>query len=198
MLSVLLLSASKALPAALLYSVLGLLGCGMKDDASRVVGASDPKPVQKQAKSAASVSRRQPSAPKAVCTLTNDTLAGQPFGAEPTVEELLRAGAKVSARKPFANLHVAGQMDTILTLRHQGNQFEFYRTFEKDLLRQAVITNFRPSYGQRLRATLTESTRQNGGPCNQLRIRDTERANNVSATFTAGQPSVAHVQPYWD
>ncbi|QNH62386.1 hypothetical protein [Hymenobacter sediminicola] len=195
MLSTLFLSASKALPAALLYSALGLLGCGM-EDTSRMVGASDPKPVQRQ--QAKPAVRKQPSAPKAVCTLTNDTLAGQPFGAEPTVEELMRAGAKVSSRKPFANLHVAGQMDTILTLRHQGNQFEFYRTFEKDLLRQAVITNFRPSYGQRLRATLTESTRQNGGPCNQLRIRDTERANNVSATFTAGQPSVARVQPYWD
>jgi hypothetical protein len=114
------------------------------------------------------------------------------------VQELLGAGATVKARKPFANLHEAGQMDTILTLQHQGNQFEFYRSPEKDLLRQAVITNFRPDYGRRLRATLNESARQNGGTCLQLRLRDTERANSVSATFTAGQPSIARVQPYFD
>ncbi|SHL64313.1 hypothetical protein [Hymenobacter psychrotolerans] len=195
MLSALLLSASKGLPAVLLYSALGLLSCGPGDN-SQVVATSEPKPAKRPP--AAKAPQRPAATPKAVCTLTNDTLAGQPFGAEPTVAELLRAGAKVSSRKPFANLHVAGQTDTILVLRHQGNQFEFYRTFEKDLLRLAIITNFRPSYGQRLRFTLTESARQNGGPCNQLRIRDTERANNVSATFTAGQPSVAHVQPYWD
>ncbi|MBC6699942.1 hypothetical protein [Hymenobacter sp. BT190] len=194
MLSAVLLSASKGLSAALLYAALGLFGCGSDDNGHTVVRTA-PKPARQQP----AKPRAQPAAaPKAVCTLTNDSLAGQPFGLEPTVAELLAAGAKVTARKSFANLHEAGQIDTILTLRHQGNQFEFYRTPEKDLLRQAVITNFRPDYGRRLRATLNESAKQNGGTCLQLRLRDTERANSVSATFTAGQPSVARVQPYLD
>jgi hypothetical protein len=194
MLSAMLLSTSKGVSAALLYAALGLFGCG-PDDTRQVAARPEPKPARRQA----SRPRTQPAvAPKAVCTLTNDSLAGQPFGPEPTVQELLSVGATIKARKPFANLHEAGQMDTILTLQHQGNEFEFYRTPDKDLLRQAVITNFRPDYGRRLRATLNESARQNGGPCLQLRLRDTERANNVSATFTAGQPSIARVQPYFD
>jgi hypothetical protein len=194
MLSAVLLSASKGLPATLLYAALGLLGCS-SDDSRRPAAAPTPQPTRRHAPKP----RAAPTtAPKAVCTLTNDSLAGQPFGSEPTVEELVEAGAKVTARKPLANLHVAGQTDTILTLQHQGNEFEFYRAPEKDLLRQAVITNFRPDYGRRLRATLNESARQNGGACLQLRLRDTERTNNVSATFTAGQPSVARVQPYLD
>ena len=193
MFSAVLLFVFKALPGVLLSAALSLFGCGTQEQTK--TPAPEPGPTRRRA---AVAPPQQPSAPKSVCTLTNDTLAGQPFGAEPTVEELVRAGAKITARKPFSNLHVAGQTDTIVTLRHQGNEFEFYRTFEKDLLRQAVITNFRPNYGQRLRATLNESARQNGGPCGQLRLRDTERANNVSATFTAGQPSVARVRPYLD
>ncbi|WBA41055.1 hypothetical protein [Hymenobacter canadensis] len=194
MLSAMLLSTSKSLSAALLYAALGLFGCG-PDDTGRTVARPVPQPTRRLAPKP----RTPPvAAPKAVCTLTNDSLAGQPFGPEPTVQELLAVGAKMTARKPFANLHEAGQMDTILTLQHQGNEFEFYRTPDKDLLRQAVITNFRPDYGRRLRATLNESARQNGGTCLQLRLRDTERANSVSATFTAGQPSTARVQPYFD
>lgn len=133
----------------------------------------------------------------AACILTNDTLAGQPFGTEPTVAELLRAGGSIVARQPCVNLHEANQIDTIIVLRHAGNAFEFYRCPDKDLLRQAIITNFRPPYGQRLRHNLA-SAQQSGGTCGQLRIRDTERANNVSVTFSGGQPSVARVQPYWD
>ncbi|MCC2545627.1 hypothetical protein LJY25_04160 [Hymenobacter sp. BT175] len=150
--------------------------------------------VRKERKAAA----QPPQTPKPTCTLTNDTLAGQPFGTEPTVAELLSVGGRVIARKAYRNVHEAGQMDTILTVRHQGNVFEFYRTPEQDLLRQAIITNFRPAYGQRLRVNLKASARQNGGICSQLRIRDTERANNVSVTFANGQPSQARVQPYLD
>ncbi|PJJ52796.1 hypothetical protein CLV45_3453 [Hymenobacter chitinivorans DSM 11115] len=136
--------------------------------------------------------------PRATCVTTNDTLAGQPFGAELTTDELLRAGAKVVSRRCLANVHEKGQTDTILTLQHQGNQFEFYCLPEQRLLRRAVITNFRPGYGQRLRQTLDASTRQNGGSCAKVQIRDTERANNVSATFTEGKPAVARVEPYLD
>ncbi|MDF7812549.1 hypothetical protein [Hymenobacter sp. YC55] len=178
-------------PVLLLYVVLGLSSCEAKDPPATV--ASKPKQERRQP-----TTPPPPAAPKASCTLTNDTLAGQPFGAEPTVEELLRSGAKIVSRKAFANLHEAGQTDTILTLQHQGNSFEFYHSPEKDLLRQAVITNFKPAYGQRLRLTLNESARQSGGPCGQLRLRDTDHANMVSATFTAGQPSQARVQPYLD
>lgn len=194
MLSAMLLSTSKGFSAALLYAALGLFGCG-PDDTTRTAASPQQQPVRRQP----AKPRTMPAAaPKAVCLLTNDSLAGQPFGPEPTVQELLQAGATLKSRKPFANLHEAGQMDTILTLQHQGNEFEFYRTPDKDLMRQAVITNFRPDYGRRLRATLNESARQNGGACLQLRLRDTERANNVSATFSAGQPSIARVQPYFD
>ena len=179
------------LSALLLYVALGLVSCEAKEPPATV--ANKPKQERREP-----VAPPQPVTPKASCTLTNDTLAGQPFGMEPTVEELLRSGAKVVSRKAFENLHEAGQTDTIITLQHQGNSFEFYHSPEKDLLRQAVITNFKPSYGQRLRLTLNESARQSGGPCGQLRLRDTDHANMVSATFTAGQPSLARVQPYLD
>ena len=183
----------KFLPALLLGAALGLASCEVKHPP--VAAPPAPKPAQRPV---AATPQAPPVAPQAPCTLTNDTLAGQPFGAEPTVTELLQAGARLVGRRPFANVHEAGQTDTILLLRHQGNSFEFYRAPEKDLLRQAVITNFRPAYGQRLRRTLTESARQTGGPCGQLRLRDTDRANTVSATFTAGQPSQARVEPYFD
>jgi len=176
----------------LLYAALGLAGCEAKTPP--VAATTKPKPERRPAP----VVAPPQAVPKAACTLTNDSLAGQPFGAEPTVEELMGAGAKLVSRKPYLNPHEAGQTDTILTLRHQGNSFEFYRTPDKDLLRQAVVTNFQPAYGQRLRKTLNESARQSGGPCGQLRLRDTDRANMVSATFTAGQPSLARVQPYLD
>ncbi|TGE21233.1 hypothetical protein E5K00_13125 [Hymenobacter aquaticus] len=140
----------------------------------------------------------RPVPPRATCVMTNDTLAGQPFGAELTTEELLRAGARVVSRRCLANAHEKGQTDTILTLQHQGNQFEFYCMPEQRLLRRAVITNFRPAYGQRLRQTLDASTRQTGGSCAKVQIRDTERANNVSATFSEGKPAVARVEPYLD
>lgn len=186
------LSIRNLLPVVLLSTTLGLASCETKHPP---VAATVPKQTRLPEPAP---TQRKAVAPKASCTLTNDTLAGQPFGTEPTVEELLRTGATMLSRKPFANLHEAGQMDTILTLRHRGNSFEFYRTPDKDLLRQAVITNFQPAYGQRLRATLNESAQQSGGPCGQLRLRDTERTNTISATFTAGQPSQARVQPYWD
>jgi len=189
---VVLLSSRALLLALGLCATVGLASC----EAKQPPVATQTTPTKRQPPTPAAVP--QPVAPKAACTLINDTLAGQPFGEEPTVEELLRTGAKVLSRKPFANLHEANQMDTILMVSHQGNSFEFYRTPDKDLLRQAVIANFRPAYGQRLRATLNESARQSGGPCGQLRLRDTERANTISATFTAGQPSQARVQPYWD
>lgn len=179
-------------PTLLLSIALGLTSCEAKDPPATVV--TPPKQERRQPVAAPP----QPVAPKASCTLTNDTLAGQPFGLELTIEELLHSGAKVVSRKAFANVHEAGQTDTILTLQHQGNSFEFYHSPEKDLLRQAVITNFKPAYGQRLRLTLNESARQSGGPCGQLRLRDTDHANTVSATFTAGQPSLARVQPYLD
>ncbi|HEX8427938.1 hypothetical protein [Hymenobacter sp.] len=190
--SALLLFRKHFFPTLLLYVAMGLASCEAKDPPATVAT----KPKQERRRPA--TPRPQPVSSNTPCTLTNDTLAGQPFGAEPTVEELLRSGAKIVSRKPFANMHEAGQTDTILTLQHQGNSFEFYHSPEKDLLRQAVITNFQPAYGQRLRVTLNESARQSGGPCGQLRLRDTDRANTVSATFTAGQPSLARVQPYLD
>lgn len=180
------------LPTLLLCGALGLASC----EAKQPPVVTKAKPAQPQ--QPAPVAPPQPVAPKAACTLINDTLAGQPFGTEPTVEELLSTGAKVLSRKPSANMHETGQMDTILMVRHEGNSFEFYRTPDKDMLRQAVIINFQPAYGQRLRATLNESARQSGGPCGELRLRDTEQINTISATFTAGQPSLARVQPYWD
>ncbi|TGE26727.1 hypothetical protein [Hymenobacter metallicola] len=194
MVSAVLLSAAKLVPALAVYVAIGLGACS----------GDKPPVVTARAQAAPPTSPKRRVAPKpvavrqATCVMTNDTLAGQPFGTEPTVAELLGAGAKVMSRKPFPNLHEKGQTDTILTLQHQGNQFEFYCMPEQRLLRRAVITNFRPAYGQRLRLTLDASTRQNGGSCAKVHIRDTERANNVSATFSEGKPAVARVEPYLD
>jgi hypothetical protein len=192
MFSAALLSSAKLVSALAVYAATGLGACHNDDTPAARAQSTPPAPGRRKAAVARSV------ATKATCITTNDTLAGQPFGTEPTVAELLRAGAKVTARKPFANVHEQGQTDTILTLQHQGNQFEFYCIPEQRLLRCAVITNFRPAYGQRLRLTLDASARQNGGACIKMQIRDTERANNVSATFLAGKPAIARVEPYLD
>ncbi|UOQ54035.1 hypothetical protein [Hymenobacter cellulosivorans] len=184
MLSAALLSAVK------LVSALAVCAAVSTSPASRTQSEPPPSPKRRTVP--------RPVTSKATCVTTNDTLAGQPFGAELTAEELLQAGAKIVSRKLFANVHEKGQNDTILTLQHQGNQFEFYCMPEQRLLRRAVITNFRPGYGQRLRETLDASTRQSGGSCSKVQIRDTERTNNVSATFSEGKPAVARVEPYLD
>ncbi|MCB2406383.1 hypothetical protein [Hymenobacter lucidus] len=191
MFSAAVLSSAKLVTTLAVYAALGLGACHSDDTAVAKAQTAPPTPARRKAPVAKPVA-------KASCITTNDTLAGQPFGTEPTVAELLSAGAKVVSRKPFANVHEKGQTDTILTLQHQGNQFEFYCMPEQRLLRRAVITNFRPAYGQRLRVTLDASARQNGGSCIKMQIRDTERANNVSATFSEGKPAVARVEPYLD
>ncbi|MCB2378617.1 hypothetical protein LGH70_13535 [Hymenobacter sp. BT635] len=191
MVSAALLSSAKLVSALAVSVAVSLGACHSDDSAAARAQTTQPAPTKRRAVAKAPVA-------KATCVTTNDTLAGQPFGTEPTVAELLSAGAKVVSRKPFANLHEKGQTDTILTLQHQGNQFEFYCMPEQRLLRRAVITNFRPAYGQRLRQTLDVSARLNGGSCIKMQIRDTERVNNVSATFSDGKPAVARVEPYLD
>ncbi|MBG8555257.1 hypothetical protein [Hymenobacter guriensis] len=136
--------------------------------------------------------------PTRTLRITNDTLAGDPFGQELTVEQLVEAGARVAARKPFQNRHVPGQTDTIVVLRHQGNVFEFYRTPEKDLLQDASVTNFQPAYGQRLKRRLQKAHRASRQSIDKVRIGDTERANYVSVTFQQGCLSAVHVEPYVD
>lgn len=194
MFSAAVLSSAKLVSALAVYAALGLSACHSDDKpAVQAQTTAPPPPPPARRKVAA-----RPVAAKATCITTNDTLAGQPFGTEPTVAELLSTGAKVVSRKPFTNVHEKGQTDTILTLQHQGNQFEFYCMPEQRLLRRAVITNFRPAYGQRLRVTLDASARQSGGSCIKMQIRDTERANNVSATFSEGKPAIARIEPYLD
>ena len=128
--------------------------------------------------------------------LTNDSLAGQPFGQEPTVRELLGTGGRVVSRRPYRNLYEANQIDTLLLVRHQGNVFEFYRAPEKDLLRDAVVTNFQPAYGRRLRRRLAAAHQPGPGTTANVRIGDTERTNYVSVVYQRGQLSTVHVEPY--
>ncbi|RIY11614.1 hypothetical protein D0T11_07335 [Hymenobacter rubripertinctus] len=128
--------------------------------------------------------------------LTNDSVAGQPFGQEPTVRELLGEGGRVVARRPCRNLYEANQVDTLLLVRHQGNLFEFYRAPEKDLLRDAVVTNFQPAYGRRLRRRLAAAHQPGPGATANVRIGDTERTNYVSVVYQRGQLSAVHVEPY--
>ncbi|MDU0370604.1 hypothetical protein ACFPAF_09395 [Hymenobacter endophyticus] len=128
--------------------------------------------------------------------LTNDSLAGQPFGEEPTVKELLRNGGHIAARKPHRNLYEAGQIDTILLVRHQGNVFQFYRAPEKDLLRDAVVVNFEPAYGRRLRTRLASAHRPAASTIDKVRIGDSERTNYVSMVYQSGRLSTVHVEPY--
>ena len=139
-----------------------------------------------------------PALPTRLVRLTIDSLAGQPFGPEPTVQELVQHGAVVVAKRPFRNLHEANQVDTLLLLRHQGNTFEFYRAPDRDLLRDATITNFRPAYAQRLRRRLEAAHRPAPGTIERVRIGDTERANFVSVVFQSGRLSAVRVEPYVD
>ena len=195
MFAVLLLSSSaKAMSAASLYAALLLSACSPED-----TGADERKPVAPRRQAAKTVRPIAAPAPTArVVRLTNDSLAGQPFGEEPTVPELLNAGAKVITRQPFRNLHEAGQVDTILLLKHQGNLFEFYRAPEKDLLRDASITNFQTVYGRRLRSRMEAAHRPAEGTSERVRIGDTERANYVSVIYNSGRLSAVHVEPYVD
>lgn len=194
MLAAFLVSSAKALPAASLYSALLLSACGMDSGETGKPGPKSAKPA------AGKVTRPAPATPVAarIVRLTNDSLAGQPFGEEPTVQELLASGGKVVARRPFKNLHEAGQIDTILLVRHQGNVFQFYRAPEKDLLRDATITNFQPAYGRRLRTRLEPACRPAAATAQQVRIGDTERTNYVSVIYQSGRLSAIHVEPYVD
>ncbi|SNR50727.1 hypothetical protein [Hymenobacter mucosus] len=195
MLTALLLTSATSLSAALLYAA-ALLGPDQQGprNSSRQQAEINPTAT---AHTAGAPSRSGVTTARLV-RLTNDSLAGQPFGAEPTVAELLLDGGKVVARRPCRNLHEAGQVDTVLLLRHQGNTFEFYRAAEKDLLRDAAITNFQPSYARRLRTRMEAAHRPAMGVSEQLRIGDTERTNYVSVLYQGGRLSAVHVEPYLD
>ncbi|MCR5888229.1 hypothetical protein LRS06_10720 [Hymenobacter sp. J193] len=189
-----LFSSAKAAFSAALYAALLLSACS---------AAPAEEDVAKEVRSKRAVARREvyagPTAlPTRTLRITNDTLAGDPFGQELTVEQLVAAGARVAARKPFQNRHVPGQTDTIVVLRHQGNVFAFYRTPEKDLLQDASVTNFQPAYGQRLKRRLQKAHRASRQSIDKVRIGDTERANYVSVTFQQGRLSAVHVEPYVD
>ena len=145
----------------------------------------------------------QPPKPARVaCALVDDEVAEDPFGAEITVTDLLAAGATVVGRRPFRNRHERNQTDTILTLRHQGNAFEFYRAPEKDLLREVTITDFQPTYGRQIQQKLNRAYRaryaRQTGACDSLRIGDSNRLNTVAMTLHDGQLEAVQVQYYVD
>lgn len=192
MFAALFLSSAKAVSAVSLYAaVLGAYGNDTEGTGKQPRKAAGQQPRPARPAAAAPV-------PSRVVRLTNDSLAGQPFGEEPTVPELLAGGGRVVGRKPFKNLHEAGQIDTILLVRHQGNVFEFYRAPEKDMLRDATITNFQPAYGRRLRTRLEPACRAASATTDKVRIGDTERTNYVSVIYQSGKLSAVHVEPYVD
>ncbi|WP_426489875.1 hypothetical protein [Hymenobacter sp. 102] len=183
----------KAAVAASLYVAMGL-------GTAAETGPESGKPAVRKVPAQTGRAARPAAGPPAVrvVRLTNDSLAGQPFGEEPTVPELLRAGGKVVARKPCRNLYEAGQIDTVLLVRHQGNVFEFYRAPEKDLLRDARVVNFEPAYGRRLRTRLAAAHRPAASTIDKVRIGDSERTNYVSVVYQSGRLSTVHVEPYVD
>lgn len=188
--ALLLVATGKAVIAASLHVALWLGASGTEPTTSKATGR---KPAAQPTRTT------KPSTPPTVTRLvrlTNDSLAGQPFGEEPTVQELLRNGGRIIARKPYRNLYEAGQTDTILLVRHQGNVFEFYRAPEKDLLRDAMIVNFEPTYGRRLRARLASAHRPAASTIDKVRIGDSERTNYVSVVYQSGRLSTVHVEPY--
>ena len=139
---------------------------------------------------------------RVACALVDDEVAEDPFGAEITVTDLLAAGATVVSRQPFRNRHERNQTDTILTLRHQGNRFEFYRAPEKDLLREVTITDFQPTYGRQIQRKLNRAYRaryaHRTDHCDSLRIGDSNRLNTVAMTMHDGQLEAVQVQYYVD
>ncbi|WP_139925176.1 hypothetical protein [Hymenobacter sp. DG01] len=189
MLAAPLIAAAKVVSATSVYVVLLAAGSveasGSEEPPRKVAAQQRPRAVRTAAPVPAPVAR-----------LTIDSLAGQPFGEEPTVRELLRAGGRVAARRPFKNLYEAGQIDTILLVRHSGNVFEFYRTPDKDLLRNATITNFQPAYGRRLRTRLEPACRAAATATDRVRIGDTERTNYVSVIYQGGRLRAVRVEPY--
>ena len=145
---------------------------------------------------------KPPKPARVACALVDDEVAEDPFGAEITVTDLLAAGATVVSRQPFRNRHERNQTDTILTLRHQGNRFEFYRAPEKDLLREVTITDFQPTYGRQIQRKLDRAYRaryaHRTDHCDSLRIGDSNRLNTVAMTMHDGQLEAVQVQYYVD
>lgn len=180
------------------------LGCGLL----LATGCQEKKPTASAPPVAQPRPTPAPPAPvppktvRTACSLVDDEVAEDPFGAEITVADLQQAGATIVSRKPFRNRHERNQVDTILVLRHHGNQFEFYRAAEKDLLREVTVTDFAPQYGQQLQEKLggayrTRYARQTGN-CDSLRIGDSNRLNTVAMTLREGRLSAVQVQYYVD
>ncbi|ALD22229.1 hypothetical protein [Hymenobacter sp. DG25A] len=143
-----------------------------------------------------------PAAPRVACTLVDDAVAEEPFEQEITTEELLADGGTVEKRTPVKNRHVEGQVDTLITIRHHHNRFEYYQTPEKDLLQQVTITDFSPIYGKQLRTKLGAAYKaryaKKTGRCDSLRIGDTNRLNTVALTMRNGQVNAVQIEYYVD
>lgn len=183
---------SLALCAGLFLAV----GCQEKKSTEATVAAAKPAPP------VAVAPPPPPKVARVACSLVDDEVAEDPFGAEITVADLLQEGATVVRREPFRNRHERNQTDTILTLRHQGNHFEFYRAPEKDLLREVTITDFKPAYGQQLQQKLNSAYKaryaRKTGHCDSLRIGDSNRLNTVAMTMQDGQLQAVQVDYYVD
>ena len=171
-----------------------LAGCQQKQPSVATAPAAPP-PVQ-------APPPKLPKPARIACALVDDEVAEDPFGAEITVTDLLAAGATIVRRRPFRNRHERNQTDTILTLRHQGNRFEFYRAPEKDLLREVTITDFQPTYGRQIQRKLNRAYRaryaRRTDHCDSLRIGDSNRLNTVAMTMHDGQLEAVQVQYYVD
>ncbi|WP_303309768.1 hypothetical protein [Hymenobacter sp. BT730] len=175
---------------------LSLLLSSCQEKAPAVVEQSKPA-VEKRAPTTPA-----PATPRAACTLVDDAVAEAPFEQEITTEELLADGGTVEKRTPIKNRHVSGQVDTLLTIRHHHNRFEYYQTPEKDLLQQVSITDFSPVYGKQLRHKLGAAYKARyaakTGRCDSLRIADTNRLNTVAMTMRNGQVNAVQIEYYVD
>lgn len=74
--------------------------------------------------------------------LVNDHFAVRPFGFELTESNLKRIGDfRQVQKRPVANTHHAGVIDTIVTYKLQNDEIVFLRTSKKSFFTEAIITS---------------------------------------------------------
>lgn len=74
-----------------------------------------------------------------------------------TVEKVLNKlpEAKITRKQPYPNVHVQGQVDTIVTIKSDSTIFQFYRLPDSDMLQTATLSKGGVKMGSGLEVGMT-------------------------------------------